>query len=243
MPALSPTWPGRTRRADGQGQTDGVLLVHHAILAWTSHGLFRIRGRLRGRCAWSVFVKQLRAYHHWPLFDFLPPTSGAGAGRRSLAVRGGGVPIRTTGALPTGLRLPGVHRIVELVDDRMIIVLEDVSCSENDWTSIGSPAPPPRAIRGPSDPPRQPSPQRFLRSRRGAGGITRQAAPAAPRTGGPTYLAAATAGERERAPARPGRSWPAGCRESLTPLTRCRNWSCTASRRTCSFRTTAAPSS
>src|SRR6478735_1726248 len=103
----------------------------------TTDGLFRIRGdSLVGGAErpWSVFVKQLRAYRHWQFFDVLPADLRAVARtgnqwRYEADVYRSGLP----GALPEGLRLPGVHRIVELDDDRLAIVLEDVTRSDDPW--------------------------------------------------------------------------------------------------------------
>jgi len=103
----------------------------------TTDGLFRILGTARvsnSERRWSVFVKLVRAYRHWPLFEILPAElkAAAGAGdqwRYEADVYRSGLP----GALPQGLRLPIVHRIVDLGDDRLAIVLEDVATSPNQW--------------------------------------------------------------------------------------------------------------
>ena len=97
----------------------------------TTDGLFRILGTARvgdTERAWSVFVKLVRAYRHWPLFEILPADlrAAASAGdqwRYEADVYRSGLP----GALPDGLRLPIVHRIIDLGDDRLAIVLEDVA--------------------------------------------------------------------------------------------------------------------
>ena len=103
----------------------------------TTEGLFRIRGDARVGGAirrWSVFVKVVRAYRHWPLFHVLPPDMRAAAlagdqWRYEADVYLSGLP----DALPDGLRLPVVHRIIDLGDDRLAIVLEDVECCPEGW--------------------------------------------------------------------------------------------------------------
>src|SRR6478735_5257352 len=103
----------------------------------TTDGLFRIRGdSLVGGAErpWSVFVKQLRAYRHWRFFEILPADLRAAAlsgdqWRYEADVYLSGLP----GLLPEGLRLPAPHRIVDLDDDRLAIVLEDVACSNATW--------------------------------------------------------------------------------------------------------------
>jgi hypothetical protein len=103
----------------------------------TTDGLFRILGEARvggfGR-PWSAFVKQIRSYRHWPLVEILPADLRAAAfagdhWQYEADVYRSGL----AGALPDGLRLPVVHRIVDLGDDRLAIVLEDVACSVDRW--------------------------------------------------------------------------------------------------------------
>jgi len=103
----------------------------------TTDGLLRILGTARvddSDRGWSVFVKLVRAYRHWPLFEILPAELRAAATsgdqwRYEADVYRSGLP----GALPAGLRLPIVHGIFELGDDRIAVVLENVEGPQIHW--------------------------------------------------------------------------------------------------------------
>jgi hypothetical protein len=103
----------------------------------TTDGLFRISGDAlvgASRRPWSLFVKQIRAYRHWRYFEILPADLRATAlagdqWRYEADVYRSGLP----GALPDGLRLPVVHRVVDLGDDRLTIVMEDVADRRGGW--------------------------------------------------------------------------------------------------------------
>jgi len=114
-----------------------VECVDYAFGSPTTGGLFRIRGTATvstAEVSWSLFVKLVHSYRHWPLLDVLPPQL------RERALDGVAwryeVDVYTAGlgdALPDGLRLPHVHRVKDLGDDRMVLVLEDVLTSAAAW--------------------------------------------------------------------------------------------------------------
>lgn len=116
--------------------------VDYAFGSPTTEGLYRLRGTAalpgaRSVAHWSVFVKLLRSYRHWPLFGVLPPAlrerAAAGAEWRHEAdVYAGGL----GDALPEGLRLPRVHRIRDLGDDRSALFLEDVATAAAPWDRV-----------------------------------------------------------------------------------------------------------
>ncbi|GIF99903.1 aminoglycoside phosphotransferase [Catellatospora citrea] len=98
-------------------------------------GLARVRGDGDGR-AWSVFVKLVHHPRHWPLLHLVPE-----AFREELCST---LPWRQELAiweppfadhLPDGLRIPVLHRITELDDDRLLLWMEDVDAiTDGDWT-------------------------------------------------------------------------------------------------------------
>lgn len=111
--------------------------VDYAFGSPTTGGLLRIRGvasTADGEAPWSVFVKVVQSYRHWPLLDRLPPpvreqalTSSTWRYEPDLYAHGLG------GALPDGLRLPRVHRIRDLGDERIAVMLEDVPARTGPW--------------------------------------------------------------------------------------------------------------
>lgn len=129
----------RTMTDDQTTQVGGwsVEPVDYAFGSPTTGGLFRIRGTPRGaegEVPWSLFVKLVRSYRHWPLLDVLPPPLRAraldgAAWRYEADVYTAGL----GGALPDGLRLPHVHRVRDLGDDKIALVLEDVRISAAPW--------------------------------------------------------------------------------------------------------------
>lgn len=95
----------------------------------TSDGAFRVR--LPGE---TLFVKMVRSWRHWPLFPTLPPEIAEQAmtselWRYEADVYTGGV----GSVLPDGMRLPIVHAVADLGDDRLAIVMENVDESHAAW--------------------------------------------------------------------------------------------------------------
>lgn len=103
--------------------------VAYAVASPTTGGLFRVRGD-----GWSRFVKIVQAFHHWPLLHVFPADLRAraltGSRWRYEADLYGSELARV---LPPGFRLPHVHGIEALGDDRLAIVLEDVATDESPW--------------------------------------------------------------------------------------------------------------
>jgi hypothetical protein len=95
----------------------------------TTLGAVRLRGP-----HWSVFVKVVRAFRHWPLVDTLPPEArefvlGSPLWRYEADLYAS----RVGSLLPAGLRLPDVYTEMDLGDDRLAIVMEDVAVADVPW--------------------------------------------------------------------------------------------------------------
>ena len=95
--------------------------------------LVRLRGTAEGQ-AWSVFVKVLQRPRHWAGLDGMPPHA-----RQDFIQQ---FPWRAevsawdpefVAALPPGLRVPVLYRLVELGDDRLAIWMEDVRVDAAPW--------------------------------------------------------------------------------------------------------------
>lgn len=90
-------------------------------------------GRLRGD-GWSVFVKVVRAYRHWPRYPLLPAQARAAFDEPELWRHEVELYRSDLGrVLPPGMRLPQLHGVVELPDDRVVLVLEDVQADPSPW--------------------------------------------------------------------------------------------------------------
>jgi hypothetical protein len=96
----------------------------------TTGGLGRIRGD-----GWSAFCKVVHAPRHWARWPSLPP-----AARETLLVASSRwrqeadlYQSHLGRALPAGMRLPAVHGVVDLGDDRVLLVLEDVDADPSPW--------------------------------------------------------------------------------------------------------------
>lgn len=92
-------------------------------------------GRLRGD-GWSAFVKVVRSFHHWPRYAVLPeearrPFDVPDLWRHEVELYRSDL----GRLLPPGMRLPQVHGVVELPDDRLLLVLEDVAADPSPWTT------------------------------------------------------------------------------------------------------------
>lgn len=119
-PKVTRWWTEPVGYAFGTPTTVGALRLKAETKTETSTGT--------GAVEWSVFVKAIRSVRHWPLVHTLP-----------LAVREGALAsdfwrfeadvyaTDLTEALPDGLRLPIVHRVEDLGDDYIAMILEDVA--------------------------------------------------------------------------------------------------------------------
>ena len=120
-------------------EVDGwwVEPVDYPYASPTTAGLFRCVGSatLSGSTVrWSVFIKLVRAWRHWPLFHVLP-TSVQGLASRGTEWRHEAdiYAHGLSGCLPPGLRLPHVHLVKGLGDDRLALVMEEVT-SASCWS-------------------------------------------------------------------------------------------------------------
>jgi hypothetical protein len=92
-------------------------------------------GRMHGD-GWSAFVKVVRSYRHWPRYPQLPVEARQafdepGVWRHEVDLYRSDL----GRVLPPGMRLPHVHGVVELPDDRLLLVLEDVAVDPSPWTT------------------------------------------------------------------------------------------------------------
>lgn len=100
----------------------------------TTKGAVRVRGVSGDARRWSVFVKVVQAFRHWPMIGRLP----AALRKRALdsplwRYEADVYSSQVGGLLPAGLRLPVLHAVLDLGDDRIGIVLEDVEVAATGW--------------------------------------------------------------------------------------------------------------
>jgi hypothetical protein len=111
---------------------DGRVLeaVDYAHDSPTTGGL----GRLRGN-GWSAFVKLVHAPRHWSRWPTLPLEARRHMSTASVRWRQEADLYQSGLAriLPVGMRLPAVHGVVDLGDDRVLLVLEDVDVDPSPW--------------------------------------------------------------------------------------------------------------
>lgn len=90
-------------------------------------GLFRVRGTTREDQPWSRFATVLQHPRHWVGIDQAPSALREGFEADS---PGRGEPVAWepafVTALPPGLRVPVLHRVVDLGEDRLVLWMEDV---------------------------------------------------------------------------------------------------------------------
>jgi hypothetical protein len=95
----------------------------------TTEGAVRLR-----RGADVLFVKLVRGFRHWPLLHTLPPDLRAMALASPLWHYEADVYASDVGkVLPDGLRLPVVHAVTDLGDQRMAVVMENVEVTGEPW--------------------------------------------------------------------------------------------------------------
>ena len=94
-----------------------------------TEGLARLGGD-----GWSAFVKVVRSFRHWPRWAQLPQGARDILGDATVWRHEVGLYTSDLGAvLPAGMRLPGLYGVVDLGDDRMMLVLEDVDVDPSPW--------------------------------------------------------------------------------------------------------------
>jgi hypothetical protein len=108
-------------------------VVDYAFTSIATGGLYRVCGTT-GSMRWSVFVKVLQHPRHWPLIDVIPPQAAAEIKalfpwRDELDARAQALPV-----LPGGLRVPLVHDVVDLGDDRLAVWMEDIDADDDPWS-------------------------------------------------------------------------------------------------------------
>lgn len=100
----------------------------------TTVGAVRLKGETKSGKEWSVFVKAIRSVRHWPLIGTLPPAIREAAIASDFwRFEADVYATDLTEALPEGLRLPAVHRVAELPDDHIVMIIEDVPTLEGQW--------------------------------------------------------------------------------------------------------------
>ncbi len=106
--------------------------IHHPTHMLSTAGLYRVRGTTTAGRAWSFVVKSVQSVKHWPGLDTVPE-----ALRADFVA---GFPWRTDvdvyladEPLPAGLRLPRLHRLDDLGEDRLVMWLEDVDARQDRW--------------------------------------------------------------------------------------------------------------
>jgi thiamine kinase-like enzyme len=81
-----------------------------------------------------LFVKVVRSFRRWPLIHTLPPELAQQAIDSPLWHYEADVYTSGVGdVLPDGMRLPVVHAVADLGDDRMAIVMENVEVTATPW--------------------------------------------------------------------------------------------------------------
>jgi hypothetical protein len=97
--------------------------------------LLRVRGRTTDGENWSVFLKVLQHPRHWSGLDRVPvhvraEFTDSFPWRAELAAWDP----EFSAALPEGLRVPRLYRLVELPDDRVAVWMQDVAVSDERWS-------------------------------------------------------------------------------------------------------------
>jgi hypothetical protein len=90
-------------------------------------------GRLRGQ-GWSAFAKVVQSVRHWARWPYLPQEARdavlhQAAWRQEVDL----LQSDLAAVLPPGLRLPAVRGVVDLGDDRLLLVLEDIDVDPSPW--------------------------------------------------------------------------------------------------------------
>ncbi len=100
--------------------------------ALSTAGLHRVSGTTTAGRRWSFVAKSIHSVRHWPMIGMLPDgmreqTIAHFPWRADLDVYLEAAP------LPEGLRLPRLHRVDDLGDDRLVLWLEDVREIPGAW--------------------------------------------------------------------------------------------------------------
>ncbi|MGI8335914.1 phosphotransferase family protein [Actinomadura scrupuli] len=95
-------------------------------------GLRRLTGTTAEGQHWSFFVKSINSPRHWPHLGMLPEGLRAEF-IAALPWRAEAEAYRADVRLPEGLRMPRLHLIDDLGDDRLDLWLEDVESDQTEW--------------------------------------------------------------------------------------------------------------
>ena len=114
-----------------------VETVPYEIGTPFTEGLFRVRGIASdGEWVgpWSLFVKLVRSWRHWPMLHVMPEHIREAmlqhpGWRKEPDIYGSDL----SATLPAGLAMPRVLRVHDLGDERVALWLEDVAASDARW--------------------------------------------------------------------------------------------------------------
>ena len=114
-----------------------VERVPYEIGSPLTGGLFHVRGLARDGDwigPWSVFVKLIRSWRHWPMLHIIPPDVREAmlqhpGWRNEPAIYQSDL----ASILPPGLRMPQVLHVRDLGDERFALWLEDVTAADGRW--------------------------------------------------------------------------------------------------------------
>jgi hypothetical protein len=115
-------------------QLPELIAVAYPFGSPATGALLRVRGHDAVGQPWSLFVKVLHHVRHWVQFPLLPPEfaelfAAEFPWRAELAAWEPAF----TDLLPDGMRLPVLHRLVDLGDDRLAVWMEDVREPDGPW--------------------------------------------------------------------------------------------------------------
>jgi hypothetical protein len=115
-------------------QLPDMTAVAYPLGSPATGALLRVQGDDAAGQPWSLFVKVLHHVRHWVQYPMLPPEFA-----ESFAAE---FPWRSeldawqpafADLLPEGMRLPVLHRVVDLGDDRLAVWMEDIRESDEPW--------------------------------------------------------------------------------------------------------------
>lgn len=108
--------------------------VDYPFASPATAGLFRVRGTTGEDRPWSLFAKVLQHPRHWAGIDQVPAALREDF-QANFPWRGELVAWEPAfvAALPPGLRVPVLHRVVELGEDRLVLWMEDVDIDPGPW--------------------------------------------------------------------------------------------------------------
>ncbi|GAA1755313.1 hypothetical protein [Kocuria aegyptia] len=126
---VSASWDRPVRIASWE-----VEKVDYPFASPATAGLFRVRGTTGENQPWSLFAKVLQHPRHWAGIDQVPAELREDF-EAAFPWRGELVAWEPAfvAALPPGLRVPFLHRVVDLGADRLVLWMEDVDIDPGPW--------------------------------------------------------------------------------------------------------------